>query len=312
MARMPAEPRPSFRWQLRTRALELGARTRLMAIINLTPDSFSGDGLAQHGPTAALAAAIDAYDQGADILDLGAESTRPGSQPLSADEEQLRLLPVLEGLLRARPDAIVSIDTYHASTARAAAAIGAEIINDVSGLEWDPGMGAAVAQTGCGLVLMHTRGRPSEWSSQPRLAPSLVLPLVFEGLCERLASAEASGVLSERILVDPGFGFGKIDGENMVLLAGIGRLHELGRPLLVGLSRKGFLGRAVRALQPSTLSPAESRRVPTIAANVAAILNGVHVLRVHELQSAREAATIADDLLRAETPALHEAVLLDS
>jgi dihydropteroate synthase len=312
MSPMPPPARPLYRWQLRSRALELGSRTFLMAIVNLTPDSFSGDGLGSLSVDAAIAAAVCAHDNGADILDLGAESTRPGALQVSAAEEQARLLPVLEGLLRERPGAIVSVDTYHAATARAAIRAGAEIVNDVSGLEWDTDMARTVAETGCGLVLMHTRGRPTQWRLQTRLPASKVLPIVFSGLCERLALAEASGLSSERILIDPGFGFGKVDGENMVLLAGLARLHELGRPLLVGLSRKGFLGKTVQPVQKDDLPVAEARRVASIAANVAAILAGVHVLRVHDLQSAREAAAVADALLDAEEPILKKAVGFDA
>jgi dihydropteroate synthase len=309
---MSPPPRPLYRWQLRSRALELGCRTFLMAILNVTPDSFSGDGLGHRPLEEVIAAAVAAHDNGADVLDLGAESTRPGALQVSAAEEQARLLPVLEGVLRARPEAIVSVDTYHAATAHAAIRAGAEIINDVSGLEWDTDMARTVAATGCGLVLMHTRGRPMQWRLQTRLPASKVLPIVFSGLCERLALAEASGLSSERILIDPGFGFGKIDNENMVLLAGLGRLHELGRPLLVGLSRKGFLGKTVRSVQSAELAIAEARSVATIAANVAAILAGVHMLRVHDLQSAREAAAVADALLDAEEPTLKKAVGFDA
>ena len=309
---MSPPARPLYRWQLRSRTLELGSRTSLMAIINVTPDSFSGDGLADLPVEEVIAAAVTAQDNGADVLDLGAESTRPGALQVSAAEEQARLLPVLEGLLRERPGAIVSVDTYHADTARAAIRAGAEIINDVSGLEWDTDMARTVADTGCGLVLMHTRGRPTQWKLQMRLPASKVLPVVFSGLCERLSLAEASGLSSERILIDPGFGFGKIDNENMVLLAGLGRLHELGRPLLVGLSRKGFLGKAVRSVQKTELPVAEARRSASLAANVAAILAGVHMLRVHDLQSAREAAAVADALLDAEEPTLKKAVGFDA
>ena len=308
MTPMSLGARPVYRWQLRTRALELGEFTRLMAIINLTPDSFSGDGLSLRGVDSAVSAATSAFDAGADIIDLGAESTRPGAIAISPTEEQDRLLPVLEELLRQRPNAVVSVDTYHASTARAAVRAGAEIVNDVSGFEWDTGMARTVAETGCGVVLMHTRGRPSQWKTQSRLSPAQVVPLVFSGLCERLTSAEAAGVASERILADPGFGFGKIDRENIVLLAGLRRLHELGRPLLVGLSRKGFLGHLVRPVQGAEGPASETRRVATIAGNVAAILAGAHILRVHDLQAAREAAAVADALLEAEAPILQKAV----
>jgi dihydropteroate synthase len=305
---MPVETlslaRPLFDWRLRSRSLRLGERTLLMAIVNLTPDSFSGDGMQVHGLAAAstrfaLAAAIDAVDSGADIIDLGAESTRPDSVALTSEAEQARLLPVLEGLRAQRPEAIVSVDTYHAATAKAAAKLGAEIVNDVSGLMWDEAMAEVVAQSGCGLVLMHTRGRPQQWREQPPIPSDQVLATVFAGLIERLALAEASGIATERIIADPGFGFGKRGTENLALLAGLGRLHELDRPLLIGLSRKGFLGEAVRPVQDREQDPAEARRVATIAAHTAAVLAGAHVLRVHEVQPAREAAAIADALLAA-------------
>jgi dihydropteroate synthase len=300
--------RTHFDWQLRTRKLALGERTLLMAIVNLTPDSFSGDGLLggdgplQMGPAAAIvklaaATAVEAVDAGADIVDLGAESTRPNAMPISSEEEQARLLPVVEQLLRERPQAVVSVDTYHAATARAAARAGAEIINDVSGLTWDEAMADVVAQSGCGLVLMHARGRSHEWQSLPELDSNVVVPLVFGGLCEQMAQAEAVGIRTERIVVDPGFGFGKRGAENFALLAGLGRLRELGRPLLVGLSRKRFLGEAVKPLQPEALPLAQERRVASIAANVTAILAGTHVLRVHDLQVAKEAAAVADAVL---------------
>jgi dihydropteroate synthase len=302
--------RPRFDWQLRTRKLALGQRTRLMAIVNLTPDSFSGDGLlggnraVRLGPPAAVtklavATAVEAVNAGADIVDLGAESTRPNATPISSEQEQARLLPVLEQLLRERPHAIVSVDTYHAATARAAARAGAEIINDVSGLTWDSSMASVVAQSGCGLVLMHARGRSGEWQSLPGLDSDAVVPIVFAGLCEQLVQAEAVGIRTERIIVDPGFGFGKRGAENFALLAGLGRLRELGRPLLVGLSRKGFLGDAVKPLQPKHLELADARRIATVAGNVAAILAGAHILRVHDLQAAKEAAVIADAVLSA-------------
>jgi dihydropteroate synthase len=173
-------------------------------------------------------------------------------------------------------------------------------------------MARTVADSGCGLVLMHARGRPAQWKLQTRLPASKVLPTVFSGLCERLTLAEASGLSSERILLDPGFGFGKVDNENVVLLAGLPRLHELGRPLLVGLSRKGFLANLVQQIQATDLPIPEARRVATITGNVAAILAGAHVLRVHELQAAREAAAVADALLEAEEPSMRKVVGFDA
>ncbi|HEY4357932.1 MAG TPA: dihydropteroate synthase [Acidobacteriaceae bacterium] len=294
---MAFAPRPRFVWQLRSRSLALGEQTRLMAIVNLTPDSFSGDGIAGN-TEAGLAAAIAAFDGGADILDLGAESTRPNASPISSEEELERLLPVLQALLRERPDALISVDTYHAATARAAAAAGAEIINDVSGLLWDEGMADAVAETRCGLLLMHTRGRPQEWREMPSIPPGDVVPLVSKGLDKGLAAARETGIREEAIVLDPGFGFGKIGNENFELLAGLSQLHKLGRPLAIGLSRKGFLGQAIRSMQDPALPPSESRREATLAANVAAILAGAHILRVHDLQLTREAAAVADRILK--------------
>ncbi len=285
--------------------MELGECTRLMAIVNLTPDSFSGDGLLATpmalatGQKLALAAAVEAVDGGADIVDLGAESTRPNATPLTSNEEQARLLPVLEALLRERPTAVVSVDTYHAATAQAALRAGAEIVNDVSGLSWDDDMAPALANRSCGLVLMQTRGRPSEWAEQTRLAPEAVVPTVFGGLMEQLSLAESVGIADERIVIDPGFGFGKRGAENFALLAGLSRLHELGRPMLAGVSRKSFLGDAVREVQPPNLPTVAARQTATIAANVAAILAGAHILRVHDLQPAREAAAVADAILAA-------------
>lgn len=294
--------RPRFDWQLRNRVLRLGERTRLMAILNLTPDSFSGDGYGRRGVEAAVATACALVDGGADILDLGAESTRPGAQPISADEEQARLLPVLEAICRERPGSLISVDSYHAATARAAAKAGAEIVNDVSGLQWDGTMAQVVAETGCGLVLMHTRGRPPEWKSMAALGREQMLRHVFGGLVEGLALAEMTGIETEAIVLDPGFSFGKFGGENFALLAELSSLHQLGRPLLVGLSRKGFLGEAVRGVQTErerTDMPSLARRDATLAGNVAAVLAGAHIVRVHDLQATREAVAVADAVLAA-------------
>src|SRR5579875_247997 len=300
--RMAFVSRPRFQWQLRSRVLPLGERTRVMAILNLTPDSFSGDGFAERGLAAAVETACRLIDGGADILDLGAESTRPGAQPISADLEQARLLPALEAICKERPGAVISVDSYHAATAVAAANAGAEIINDVSGLQWDCEMAQAVVATRCGLVLMHTRGRPPEWKWLPSLGAATMLRHVFAGLVEGLALAEMSGIPTESIVLDPGFAFGKVGSENFALLAELSSLHQLGRPLLVGMSRKGFLGEAVRPLQATLergVPPSITRRDATLAANVAAILGGAHILRVHDLQATREAAAVADAVLGA-------------
>ena len=247
-------------------------------------------------------------EEGADLLDLGAESTRPGSRAggsagslgapaVSAEEEQARLLPVLEGILRARPDAILSVDTYKAATARAALQAGAEIVNDVSGLFWDPELAAVCAEFGAGLVLMHSRGRPEEWRTQPRLKPDELLATVRAGLAASLAAAAAAGVAAEAIVLDPGYGFGKRFEENYALLARQAKLLSLGRPLLAGVSRKSFLGRTLAPLHGGGDAPVEARETASVAALVAAILHGASIVRVHAVRPAVEAARIADAVL---------------
>jgi dihydropteroate synthase len=287
-------------WKLRTRSLALGARTLVMGVLNVTPDSFSDGGLYLTAEAAAEQA-LALLDQGADILDIGGESTRPGLAALtvSAQEEQDRVLPVVSAVLRERPAAVLSVDTYKAATARAAVAAGAEIVNDISGLAWDAEMPAACAELGCGVVLMHTRGRPPDWPTLPRLASSEVLPLVRSGLAQSLQLAVQAGIERSRIVLDPGYGFGKIFGENHPLLAHQDELLALGQPLLAGVSRKSFLGHILGAELNTPGVPANERGNATLAATTAAILAGASIVRVHDVRPAREAAAVADALLAA-------------
>jgi dihydropteroate synthase len=294
-------------WRLRARTLELGLRTLVMGVVNITPDSFS-DGGTFLDSQAAIGCSMQLLEEGADLLDLGAESTRPASRAggaapaVSAEEEQARLLPVLEGILKARPHAVVSVDTYKAATARAALAAGAEIVNDVSGFGWDAAMAGVCAEAGCGVVLMHTRGRPAEWRAQPRLGADALLAAVREGLAASLAAAEAAGVAAEAIVLDPGYGFGKRFEENYALLARQGELLCLGRPLVAGVSRKSFLGRTLAGLHGGADAPVNTRETASIAALVAAILHGASVVRVHSVRPAVEAARIADAVLNGGLP----------
>lgn len=294
---MPFQPRDEYVWQLRTRRLALGRRTVVMGILNVTPDSFSDGGRFLYPGTAA-ADALRMFEQGADIVDIGGESTRPGKRAeVTADEEKRRVLPVVESILRAKPDAMLSVDTYKAATARASVEAGVEIVNDVSALEWDEDMAQTCAQLGCGVVLMHTRGRPDEWRDMPRLAKDDVLPLVREQLRASLQRALASGVEPDRIALDPGYGFGKWLDENYPLLAHQDQLRELGKPVLVGVSRKSFLGHALAELHGGSKAPVTDRGNATVAAATAAILAGAHMVRVHEVKAAAEAARIADAIL---------------
>ena len=299
-------------WRLRTRTLELGRRTLVMGVVNITPDSFS-DGGSFLDPEAAVVRCMQCLDEGADILDLGAESTRPGSRAgghtdgisalVSADEEQARLLPVLEGLLKALPQAVASVDTYKAATARAALRAGAEIVNDVSGFTWGPGIAQVCAEFGAGVALSHSRGWPEAWRTQPQLAPDAVLATVRDGLAASFAAAQAAGITPDQIVLDPGYGFGKRLSENYVLLNRQAELLNLGRPLLAGLSRKSFLGHTLAPLFDGQDAPLDARENASLAAMTAAILHGASIVRVHQVRPAVEAARIADAILAASSPA---------
>ncbi len=290
--------RPHFTWRLRSRTLELGARTLIMGVLNVTPDSFS-DGGRFFEPNAAIEHGLHLLDEGADILDIGGESTRPGAMAgsesaVSAGEELRRVMPVVEELLRRRPQVIVSIDTYKARVARAAVEAGAEIVNDVSGLRWDAEIASTLAELKCGVVLMHMRGRPSEWRNLPPLDDPV--GLVSRELGQRAEAALAAGIARERIALDPGFGFGKRFDENYPLLAHLDELQKLGFPLLAGVSRKSFIGRTLA--KNGSDAPPHERLYGSLAAITAAILKGAHIVRVHEVEPAVQAAKIADAVLQ--------------
>jgi dihydropteroate synthase len=263
------------------RELDLTERGALMAIINVTPDSFSDGGL-HDSVEAAVGHALACAEAGAQILDIGGESTRPGAAPVSADEEQARVLPVIEALRR-RTDALISIDTYRAGTADAAVKAGAHIINDVHGLQREPAIAEVAARSGAGLCIMHTgRGRT-------KLADPIADQRFFFG--QSLAIAKAAGVAPETIMLDPGFGFAKETvEENMELLARFGELHDLGLPLLVGTSRKRFLGGI-------TGRDAGERDAATAATTVALRLKGASVFRVHNVAINRDALAVADAMV---------------
>lgn len=281
--------RPPRTWQTGARHWTLGERTWIMAILNLTPDSFHSSSRLTT-VAGALAAAERALQEGADILDLGGESTRPGSPRVDPATEQQRLMPVLRELRRGHPEALISVDTYHASTAAMALDAGADMINDVTGLG-DPAMGPLLARTGAGAILMHRRG---EFGSMHQLPP-LPDPVatVTEGFQSILARAREAQIAEAQIMLDPGFGFGKNLDENFPLLAHFSQWHGLGFPLLSALSRKSFLGHALGGV------PSAERLYATVAALTASILQGAHVLRVHDVRPAVDAAKVADRILAA-------------
>ncbi|HWX91316.1 MAG TPA: dihydropteroate synthase [Terriglobales bacterium] len=295
--------RSVFDWNIGSRVLALGKRTLVMGVVNVTPDSFS-DGGQFLDREKAVEHALRLLDEGADIIDVGGESTRPGAKVSSGEgskkaeaaktvtekEELERVIPVITQLKEKRAKAVVSIDTYKANVARAAVAAGAEIVNDVSAFRWDAKMAKTVAELKCGVVLMHMRGRPEEWRTLPRASDILVI--VKRELRQFADAAGMAGVKRERIVLDPGFGFGKNFEENYPLLRGLDELSQLRYPLLVGVSRKSFIGRMLA--RGGKDAPIDGRLYGTIATETAAILKGAHVIRTHDVRACVEAVRVAD------------------
>ncbi|MBI5442006.1 MAG: dihydropteroate synthase [Deltaproteobacteria bacterium] len=275
--------RGRFELPWRGGVLRLSERPHVMGVVNITPDSFSdgGDHLA---PEVAAARAVQMVDEGADILDLGAESTRPGADPVSEEEELARLMPVLEHLAPRVPVPI-SVDTYRSRVARRAVEAGASIINDISGLKADPEMAAVAAETGASVVLMHMRGTPRTMQLDTSYAD--LLGEVGGSLRECAEKALAAGVAREKIVLDPGIGFGKDKEGNLLLLQRLGELSSLGYPLLVGASRKAFIGRVLGIERP------KERLEGALAAAVLAIWNGAQCVRVHDVRETRRAVDLA-------------------
>jgi dihydropteroate synthase len=283
--------RKRFKLKLPSRTLLLGERTIVMGVLNVTPDSFS-DGRKFFTVKNAVKAALAMQDAGADILDIGAESTRPGSVEISVAEELSRLLSVLEAL-RGRLKIPISVDTRKAAVAEIAIGAGAEIVNDISGLKHDPRLAHVAARHKLPLVLMHMRGTPSTMQKQP--FAKNVLRDVIGGLRQSLAIAQGARVRRPQIILDPGIGFGKSYAQNYELLAKLPELAKLGYPLLVGTSRKGFLG-ATLAKNGRT-APADQRIWGSAATVTASILFGAHIVRVHDVAEMAQVARVADAVL---------------
>src|SRR5438552_12669273 len=280
--------RAIFHWNLGTRTIELGRRTLIMGVVNVTPDSFSDGGLYFDAETAVMHAE-KLLTEGASLIDVGGESTRPGSGPVGEEEERKRVLPVIRDLKRRCSNAIISVDTYKANVARAAVEAGAEIVNDISGFRWDPKMAKTLAELKVGAVLMHMRGRPEEWRTLPPVAD--MVTLVKRELRERADAALMAGVKRDRLVLDPGFGFGKNHEENYPLLKRFAEFHDLCYPLMAGVSRKSFIGRALARDGKDAGIP--DRLYGTLAAETAAILKGAHVIRTHDVKACADAVRIA-------------------
>lgn len=271
-------------WKLKQRELQVGERTLLLGVLNITPDSFS-DGGKYMDPDRAFARAVEIEEQGADIVDIGAESTRPGSVRISAAEEIRRLIPVLKRL-KGQLAIPISIDTYKAEVAERALELGVEIINDPSGLTFEPQLARTVSNHDAGLILNHMRGRPETWA---KLGPMPdPLGAITRDLDAAISRARHAGIDRNKLVIDPGLGFGKRKEQNSAILARLGQLAALDLPILVGPSRKLFLAHS---------SPEETE-FASAAAVAVAILAGAHMVRVHSIREMRAAADVADEILR--------------
>jgi dihydropteroate synthase len=284
--------RKRFRLRLRSRTLILGERTLVMGVLNITPDSFS-DGGAYLDSAAAIARALQLEHDGADILDIGGESTRPGAASITAEEELRRILPVME-VLRGKLRIPMSVDTRRADVAEATLAAGGEILNDVSGLRMDPRLGEVARRARAPLILMHMRGKPQTMQRGPFARD--VIRDVMAGLRDAVACARRTGLAKAQLLLDPGIGFGKKYEQNFEILARLPEFARLGCPIVIGTSRKAFLGKAL-ARPGGPNAPPEERLLGTAATVTASVLGGAHIVRVHDVAEMVRVARVADAIL---------------
>jgi len=286
--------RKRFRLRLRSRALILGEHTLVMGVLNITPDSFS-DGGAYLDSEAAIARALQIQKDGADILDIGGESTRPGASPISSEEEIRRVLPVIK-VLRGKLRIPMSVDTRRADVAEAALRAGAEILNDVSALRTDQRLAEIARRARAPLILMHMRGTPQTMQRGPFAGD--VIRDVMAGLRQAVALAKRAGLAKSQLLLDPGIGFGKKHEQNFEILARLPELARLGCPIVIGTSRKAFLGKALAAPDGTSAPPGE-RLLGTAATVTASILGGAHIVRVHDVAEMVQVVRIADQVVNA-------------
>jgi dihydropteroate synthase len=286
--------RKHFEWKVRDRLIQLGERTLIIGVLNVTPDSFS-DGGKYQDPDRAFARAVELEEEGADLIDIGAESTRPGSVRISEAEELRRLVPVLKRL-RNKLTVPICVDTYKSGVAEKALELGADIINDPSGLTIDPELARAARQADAGLIINHMRGMPETWAKLPPLKNPLAT--IASELDASVHRAVGVGVERRRIVIDPGLGFGKRKEQNSEILARLEELARLDLPLLVGPSRKHFLAR----------ESALETEFAGAAAVAAAILYGAHLVRVHDVKAMKAVVEVADEIARARTDAVASVV----
>lgn len=289
---------PMHPLKINHQTLNWGKRTYLMGILNATPDSFSGDGLYAENAKSALEQAREFVELGADILDVGGESTRPGSDPVDADEELRRVIPVIEAISQAMPQTLISVDTYKASVAQAALDAGAHIVNDVWALCADPKLARVVAKSACPVILMHNRSNPASVEVREKLGSAYkgaeyedLLEEVKAELLESVEIARQAGVADEAIILDPGIGFGKTVTQNLELNNRLDEIRALGYPVLLGPSRKSFIGYTLNL-------PADQRVEGTAAAIAVGIVRGADIIRVHDVKEMARIAKMTDALVR--------------
>lgn len=272
-----------FILRCRKKTFLLGKRTLLMGVLNVTPDSFSDGGLF-FDPSKAIDHGLRMAEEGADLIDIGGESTRPGSKPLDEEEELRRVIPVIESLSK-RLNIPISIDTYKSKVAQAAINAGAEMINDISGLHFDPELAKVASKEDVPIVLMHIRGTPE--TMQKDIHYESLFSEILQYLREGIERAESSGVDPEKIIIDPGIGFGKTLEHNLLLIKNLSEFRILGKPILLGTSRKSFIGKILNA-EP------QERLEGTIASTIVGILHGAHIVRCHDVAQVKKAIAVAD------------------
>ena len=280
--------RAHYTIRCRKRTFTLGKQTLLMGVLNVTPDSFSDGGIF-FDKEKAIARGLKMVEEGANFIDIGGESTRPGSKPLGLDEELRRVIPVIEFLAK-EVDVPISIDTYKSAVAKKAIEAGAQLINDISGLHFDPSLSQVAAKEDVPLVLMHIRGNPE--TMQKNIHYESLFSEIIQYLKDSIQRAESAGVASEQIIIDPGIGFGKTVEDNLLILKNLQEFKILGKPLLLGTSRKSFIGKILNA-------DVTERLEGTLSTIVAGVLNGAHIIRCHDVIQAKRAITIADAVRQA-------------